>query len=156
MLPSINMPGAAVFQNPAQPLIVLHAAPEIDAEPQPKKLCAPPPEVDEAKASYYCRLCDKEDDPDSEDDLYPGIGEYKGYQEGFVWTCLLGCSGRSCKFDHGNGITYGQYVPMICDRCDELGHWTSECSIKPKFAAFAEELEGAADADTGEIDNTST
>ncbi|KAL6180676.1 hypothetical protein ACLB2K_047336 [Fragaria x ananassa] len=56
----------AVFQNPAPPLKVLHTAPEVEAKPQPKKLCAPPPDpgcnVDEAKASsgsYYCGFCDK-------------------------------------------------------------------------------------------------
>nr|XP_011470286.1 PREDICTED: uncharacterized protein LOC105353167 isoform X2 [Fragaria vesca subsp. vesca] len=167
--PPNNTPGPSVFQDPARPLKLLHTAPEVDSEPEPKKLCAPVPsdsgcKVDEAKASSgscYCRFCDKKGnhvtekcplDPfyesDSEDDMYE---EYKGEREGYVWNCLLGCSGSFCKLDHGNGITRGLYVRRLCDRCHEWGHCTSDCSIKPKFKGAAD-----ADMDMGETENTST
>ncbi|KAL6127627.1 hypothetical protein ACLB2K_070990 [Fragaria x ananassa] len=84
------------------PIKVLHTAPEVEAEPEPKKLCVPPPDpgfkVDEAKASsgsYYCGFCDKNCDhntahcpfydSDAEDDIY---GEYKGPKEGFNYSLV--------------------------------------------------------------------
>ncbi|KAL6132104.1 hypothetical protein ACLB2K_070475 [Fragaria x ananassa] len=164
--PPNNTPGPSVFQDPGRPLKLLHTEPEVDSEPEPKKLCAPPSDsgckVDEAKASsgsYYCSLCDEKGDhitarcplspfydSDSEEDMYPDIGEYKGEREGYSFSCLLGCGGTSCKNDHGNNTTRGLYVPKYCNRCHVWDHWTSECSIKPTSDAHM---------DMGEIVNTS-
>ncbi|XP_004308025.1 PREDICTED: uncharacterized protein LOC101299819 isoform X1 [Fragaria vesca subsp. vesca] len=160
--PPINMPGPAV-QDPAGK--VLHPAPEVDAEPEPKKLCAPPSypgcKAQDSCDIYYCNYCDKESDhitpecpydPDNvydsdEDDIDPRVGEYQGEREGYSWNCLLGCGGLAdCSFDHGKtgglyGKTKGFYVLKDCITCGKEGHWCDECSIKPRFFTFTEEAQ---------------
>nr|XP_011470288.1 PREDICTED: uncharacterized protein LOC101299819 isoform X2 [Fragaria vesca subsp. vesca] len=135
------MPGAAV----------LHTAPEVDDEPHPKKLCAPPPDPEcDHITTHECPY-----DPDNvydsdEDDIDPRVGEYQGEREGYSWTCLLGCGGLAdCPFDHGKtgglyGKTKGFYVRKHCDTCGKVGHWSYEsyeCSIKPRFFTFTEEAQ---------------